>query len=83
VSGTGEFLLRALAVLLDPYLSDLGTMADRERIGTALRMLHAGHACPNSKRSPRPSALSPRHCLEDRQRGERSLMASGTGHNRE
>ncbi|MGR3934909.1 hypothetical protein [Streptomyces sp. BRA346] len=33
--------LRALGVILPPYLGDLGTEEDRERLVTALRMVHA------------------------------------------
>ncbi|MFI0814810.1 hypothetical protein ACH4TX_06215 [Streptomyces sp. NPDC021098] len=33
--------LRALGVILPPYLGDLGTAEDRERLVTALRMVHA------------------------------------------
>ncbi|MEU0844247.1 hypothetical protein ABZ370_32880 [Streptomyces sp. NPDC005962] len=33
--------LRALAVVLPPYVGDLGTDEDRERLVTALRMVHA------------------------------------------
>jgi tetratricopeptide (TPR) repeat protein len=38
--------LKALAVVLDPYLSDLGTPADRQRLDIALRMLLAGRRLP-------------------------------------
>ncbi|EXU68212.1 hypothetical protein Z951_10790 [Streptomyces sp. PRh5] len=33
--------LRALGVILPPYLGDLGTEEERERLITALRMVHA------------------------------------------
>ncbi|WAL67058.1 tetratricopeptide repeat protein [Amycolatopsis cynarae] len=51
--------LRALALLLDPYLSDLGTAADRERLGTALRMLHAGKRLPEQEEIQRAIAALP------------------------
>jgi len=41
--------LRALGVVLPPYLGDLGTEEDRERLVTALRMVHAARWLPDGE----------------------------------
>lgn len=41
--------LRALGVILPPYLGDLGTEEDRERLVTALRMVHAARWLPGGE----------------------------------
>lgn len=41
--------LRALAVVLPPYIGDLGTDEDRERLATALRMVHAARWLPDGE----------------------------------
>ncbi|MEU0270273.1 hypothetical protein [Streptomyces sp. NPDC006307] len=50
--------LRALALVLPPYLGDLGTDEDRTRLTTALHMVHAGRRLPRDEQQNLGRALA-------------------------
>lgn len=50
--------LRALGVILPPYLSDLGTDEDRERLVTALHMVHAARRLPEAEQTALGAVIS-------------------------
>ena len=50
--------LRALGLLLPPYLGDLGTPADRIALLTALQMVHADRSLPADEQEVLRQAIS-------------------------
>ncbi|GAA4059357.1 hypothetical protein [Actinomadura miaoliensis] len=50
--------LKALGLVVTPYLADLGTEADRTRLQTALHMLHAARSLPEDEQKALGKAIS-------------------------
>ncbi|KAB8181649.1 hypothetical protein [Microbispora catharanthi] len=53
--------LKALGLVVPAYLADLGTEADRMRLLTALRMLHAAGALPGEEQGALSAAIGSLH----------------------